>query len=79
MSEVECYSTPPSRRGYAIKVQNQRDQPTDRRTATLSPPIKADHFCKLATVLRNSQREKQEGDYYHEDRSARCCGLCSDG
>ena len=61
------------------QVQNRRDQPTDRRTATLSPPIKADHFSHLASVLRNSRREKQEGDYYHEDRSARCCGLCSDG
>ena len=70
MSEVECHSTPPSRSGYAIKVQNQRDQPTDLRTATLSLPTKANHFCKLATVLRNSRREKEEGDYYYEDRSA---------
>ena len=62
MSEVECHSTPPSRSGYAIKVQNQRDQPTDLRTATLSLPTKANHFCKLATVLRNSRREKQEGE-----------------
>ena len=62
MSEVESHSTPPRRSGYAIKVQNQRDQPTDRRTATLSPPIKADNFSQLASVLRNSRREKQEGE-----------------
>ena len=60
--ETDTLSLETSRSGYAKKVQNQRDQPTDRRTATLSPPIKADNFCKLATVLRNSRREKQEGE-----------------
>ena len=63
--ETDTLSLETSRSGYAKKVQNQRDQPTDRRTATLSPPIKADNFSQLASVLKNSRREKEEGGYYY--------------
>ena len=51
MSEVELYSTPPSRSDYEIKVQNQRDQPSDPRTDALSPAYKGGPFFQLGISL----------------------------